>query len=79
MQDLAELERMEKALTEKLAQTRMSAMSAHSHNQAVRSGMSPFKPVVNQYAIQSTNKKSQQFLGDEDFNDRIEFGSSFKD
>lgn len=58
----------------------MSAISAHTNTAAVKSGMSPFKPAAdNRRTVQSTSKKNQNFLGDEDLNDRMDFNGSFKD
>ena len=79
--ELAELERQERLMVEKLNQTRMSAMSAQSsqpRNPSLSaSKMSPFKPAPNRN-FTSTKKGPKNPLNDEDFNDRVEFDKSIK-
>lgn len=78
--ELAELEKAEKIMVEKLNETRKSAaMSAKSNNvpsgQKSANSLTPFKNVENK-RIFGTTGKNKQFDGPTDFNDRIEFDDS---
>ena len=56
----------------------MTAISTQSNNSVMqKSGATPFKTAGSGRVIK-TSSKSDQFLGDEDLNDRVEFSSSFK-
>ena len=85
MNELAELERQEKIMMEKLQESRMSsAISAQSNKQpALRSGMSPLKgSQTSNQRVYGTTQKSQPRLKnaglDEDLNDRIDLDASIK-
>ena len=78
MADLAELERQERAMVEKLNQTRMSAMSvksAKSNNVTLgqKNGISPFKSAENKRIFATNTKSQRHIINNEDFNDRIVF------
>ena len=56
----------------------MSAMSAQSGQPGLQNQrLSPFKQAPDRN-VYGSNNRSQQFLGDDDFNDRVEFDRSIR-